>query len=368
MKRVVVIGASTAGLYCAWKLASAGVETWLIDPSSPYRKADRTLILTPVFWNFLPDFPRHQVRHWIEGFQLVHGQTILNVPLAEPDLVIDRADLLNFLYQRVAHLGVHILKQVRFAGIPGPNRIAYRTANTREESIENVTHLVIADGVHSPVSRILGLPRYPSLPILQAKVKPPDGFDSNWSTCWFDPHQTPYFFWYIPHGANEGVLGVVTRANQPIRRLLDDFADFHGFHPTGYQSGRVASFQPRTRTTFKKNNICIYRVGDAAGHVKVTTVGGTVTGLWGAAIIAEKILIGRATRNNGLYQELITHWAIRRILNQFRGRDYEILFRGLGPQLRRFLGEIDRDMIGQNLLKLFRAQPTLFLRFMGYLV
>lgn len=367
MKRVVIVGASSAGLYCAWKLASAGIETWLIDPSTSYCKANRTLIITPSFWHFLPDFPRHYVRNWIYGFHLIQEQTELRIPLKNHDLVIDRAELLNFLYHRVLNTKVRLLRPARFLGISGSNQISFRMDQDTRDFIDNVTHLILADGVHSPASRYLGLPLYPSLPVLQARVEPPNGFNPNWATCWFDPHKTPFFYWYIPHNSNEGVLGVVTKPNQPIRYLLDEFADFHGFKLIDYQSGRVASFHPRIRFSFKMHNIKIYRIGDAGGHVKVTTVGGTVSGLWSADNIVGKILENPYLQTKGLYKELLIHWIIRRILNQFRSRDYEFLMRNLGPQLIRFLGEIPRDNIGKYSMKLFFTQPALFFRFIGYL-
>lgn len=195
------------------------------------------MILTTVFWNCLLDFPRNKVRYWIEGFHLIQGRTALNVLLADPDLMIDRADLLNFLYARVAYLGAQILKQVRFAGIPDPNGIVFWTAYNRRNSIDHVTHLVIADGVHSPSSRVPGLHRFPMIPILQTTVIPPAIFDLGRFTCWFDPHQTPFSFRFTPHGTGERVPDVVTRVNQPIRRLLDDFTELHRFHPSDSRAG-----------------------------------------------------------------------------------------------------------------------------------
>ena len=60
------------------------------------------------------------------------------------------------------------------------------------------------------------------------------------------------------------------------------------------------------------------RVG--ASHVKVTTVGGLVTGLWGARAAAESILkntsYAKALRR--LNRELWLHELIRRVLNRFR--------------------------------------------------
>ncbi len=68
----------------------------------------------------------------------------------------------------------------------------------------------------------------------------------------------------------------------------------------------------------------VMMVGDAAGHVKVTTVGGTVSGLSGARAAARAIL-----RESGYHRELrpltfelTLHWLIRRLWNRFSEEDY----------------------------------------------
>src|SRR5439155_34560 len=59
----------------------------------------------------------------------------------------------------------------------------------------------------------------------------------------------------------------------------------------------------------------VYLVGDAAAQVKVSTVGGIVTGFRGALGVSEALLQnGKSRELAALRRELGTHWLIRRAL------------------------------------------------------
>ena len=106
----------------------------------------------------------------------------------------------------------------------------------------------------------------------------------------------------------------------------------------------------------------IYLVGDAAAHVKVTTVGGIVTGFRGALGVAETILHGRTSGVlRQLRRELGWHRLLRRSLGHFRQHDYELLLDVLNPGAKGVLGALTRDEAGRVLLRLCLAQPRLIL-------
>ena len=67
-------------------------------------------------------------------------------------------------------------------------------------------------------------------------------------------------------------------------------------------------------------------MGDAAAQVKVSTVGGIVTGFRGALGVAEAILNGGASRElRSLRRELDFHLLLRRSLHGFQQSDYSYL-------------------------------------------
>src|SRR5439155_786974 len=106
----------------------------------------------------------------------------------------------------------------------------------------------------------------------------------------------------------------------------------------------------------------VYLVGDAAAQVKVTTIGGVITGFRGARGVAEAILNGgRSAELRALRRELGTHWLIRRALHHFQQVDYSRLVDLLDASARESLGEITRDDAVRLLWSVARRQPRLLL-------
>jgi flavin-dependent dehydrogenase len=106
----------------------------------------------------------------------------------------------------------------------------------------------------------------------------------------------------------------------------------------------------------------VYLVGDAAGHVKATTVGGVVTGFRGALNVVDDILNNRKDLNiNGLRRELGLHKFIRKSLHGFTQQDYVKLLDILNPSTLRSLSAFSRDETPRLLFHLFLKQPRLLL-------
>jgi len=102
-------------------------------------------------------------------------------------------------------------------------------------------------------------------------------------------------------------------------------------------------------------------IGDAAGQVKVTTVGGTVTGLWGAQAAAEALIRGvpYAWTLRSLKRELDLHWFIRRALDGLCDQDYDTLLQALNPAVQRFLAVRNRDQMAWAFVQTLALQPRL---------
>jgi flavin-dependent dehydrogenase len=103
----------------------------------------------------------------------------------------------------------------------------------------------------------------------------------------------------------------------------------------------------------------VYLVGDAAGQLKNSTVGGTVTGLWGARAAAQSLNGGRSYRKEirSLNRELDIHWLIRRLLHRMDNEGYNRLVDAIQEPVLRFLGQNDRDEMAFQFWKLIFLQP-----------
>jgi flavin-dependent dehydrogenase len=363
---VVIVGASSAGLYAGELLARAGRTVHIYDEHGALAPARRTLIVTPRLLQWVQPLPPGALLHRAYVMALASPQAQAQVRLRQPDLIVERAAFVQALARRAQEAGAEVHLGCRLVGLePHPEGALltfHHTATGGEERV--VARAVLgADGVGSRVAHLAGLPLPPTVPLLQAEVELPGGWSPTVVQCWFDVEATPYFFWGIPAASSRGVVGLIGPAGEDPRPILERFLARQGLRPLAYQSGRVALHHPCLRPWGKVGEAPVLLVGDAAGHVKVTTVGGTVTGLWGAQAAARSLLAGlpyaRALRP--LKRELDLHWLIRQALDGLRNPDYDALLGALNQPLERFLAQRNRDQMAWAFFRTLVLQPRLAL-------
>ncbi len=90
-------------------------------------------------------------------------------------------------------------------------------------------------------------------------------------------------------------------------------------------------------------------------------MGGTVTGLWGAAAAARALLRGTsyARELRPLKRELDLHWFIRALLDRLDNTTYDFLVSRISPAVRQFLSRHNRDEMARAFWKLPMLEPRL---------
>jgi flavin-dependent dehydrogenase len=201
-------------------------------------------------------------------------------------------------------------------------------------------------------------------------VELPKDMAPDTTRVWFLPEETPYFFWLIPHSPTHGVLGLIAEEENRGLISLERFLQKKSLVPVDFQSARTPLYTRWIPTHRKIGESDVYLVGDAAGHVKVTTVGGIVTGLRGALGVAEAILNGQySSELQALRKELGVHRLIRKSLHGFTQADYSRLLDILNPASKRSLGVYTRDQANKLLSNLLLRQPRfLFLGLRALLI
>lgn len=203
-------------------------------------------------------------------------------------------------------------------------------------------------------------------PILQAIVKLPNHVHPNTTQVWFEPEDTPYFYWLIPESEKQAAVGFIADEGKSARGRLERFLKRRRLKILYMQAARIPAYAHSIRPLRRMFGSDIYLIGDAAAQVKVTTVGGLVTGLRGAQAAANAIL--RRTNYlkelKPLRRELGLHLLMRLVLNRFHSWDYDRLLGLLNKKTIDLLGRYNRDQAARILWRIVVAQP----RFLSFAV
>ena len=357
-----IIGASAAGLVTARMLAERGIPVTVFERSRTIDPAERSLIVTSRLRDIMGERADGAVATEVRRFELFTDGRTAAVDLRRPDLIIRRHLLIPELARQAEAAGARLCFGSRFVGLrPAPDGISVAIeSDARGLTETTVRHVVGADGAFSKVARAAGWPQQPTVPLVQAIVDLPPAVEPHTSLVWFRPEDTPYFYWLIPESESTGALGIIGDDSRNPRRALDAFMKQKGFEAREYQGARIPLYARWIPVRRRVGAGAVYLVGDAAGQVKVSTVGGLVTGFRGAIGVALAIAGGPARRElRGLRRELDIHLLIRKTLHNFGQDDYSRLLDVIDETAAASIGHHDRDQAARVLAKVFMARPRM---------
>ncbi|HJO03718.1 MAG TPA: FAD-dependent monooxygenase [Acidobacteriota bacterium] len=355
---VAVIGGSIAGLYAAERLARRGHTVRVYDGADGLDPTCRSLIVTGALRDLLGDWAEDAIVNEIDRFELVANDKRVEVELGSPDLIIERATLIRRLAAAAEASGAeiawgHRLERMKAHG----NGIDMRFRNNGTEPTM-AGSVIGADGAFSNVARAAGWRPQRLVSLVQALVRLPSDLPPKTVRVWFVPQDTPYFYWLIPESETTGALGVIGAESSVTRALIDQFAAQQNLDVLGYQGAKIPEYAGWTSLHRRMGHGDVYLTGDAAGHVKVTTVGGVVDGLWGARAVADAIASGRRRCTaSSLRAELGMHWLIRVVLNRFGDADYRALLENVAGTSSGSLARYSRDEATKLMWDLIRRRP-----------
>ncbi|HEY4815959.1 MAG TPA: NAD(P)/FAD-dependent oxidoreductase [Candidatus Acidoferrum sp.] len=362
-EQVIIVGGSAAGFYTAAKVVQGGKRVRVLESKSGLEPESRTLIVTNHFRKQLGASANESVLNEIRRFELFTDGRSAQVALNKPDLIVERAKLIPALAREARQSGAEMSFDTRFLGLsPNANgiHVQVESSGCREEM--HATSVVGADGAASRVARTAGWAPIETVPLVQAIVRLPKDCPVDTTRVWFVPDDTPYFYWLIPESAERGALGVIGEDGRDTTRCLERFLEKRGMEPLEWQGARIPVYKRWVPMKKRLGKGDVYLVGDAAAQVKVSTVGGIVTGFRGAQAVAESILqAGRGRELLALRRELSTHWLLRRTMHHFQQEHYSRLVDLLNAATRETLSEVTRDESTRLLWNVLRRQPQLVL-------
>ena len=361
---VAIVGGSAAGLFAASLLAEGGRAVRVFERIETLEPPARTLIVTDRMRSLLGAAAEHSILNRIRRFELFTDGRSASFALNRPDLVIERRALIQALAERARRAHASIELGRRFHGLHSNGRgLALEIEDCAEGRCEEVRTgtVVAADGASSRVARAAGWAPLQTVPLVQALVGLPRDMKPDTARIWFIPHETPYFYWLIPESPTRGALGLIGDNGPAVRRHLENFLEKRKFDPIEFQGARVPLYSRWTPVRRRFGPGDVYLVGDAAGQVKVTTVGGIVTGLRGALGVARAILHGAHGELRSLRRELDLHLLLRRSLHHFQQADYSLLVDLLNDPAKQSLSRYSRDEAWKVLWNVCLRQPRLIL-------
>ena len=362
---VAVVGGSAAGLFTAYLLARANVPVRVFEQSPSIDPAARTLIVTRRMNDILGEVGSPSIVNEIRKFELFTDGRAASITLDQPDLIIERSALIHSLAKHAREAGAQIALGRNFRDLNSKNgKITLDLEHAAENSTEQFSAqtVVAADGASSRVAQAAGWPKSKTVPLVQAIVPLPKDMSPDTVRVWFVPADTPYFYWLIPESAERGALGLIGEVGSEARKHLEAFLVKRNLEPLAFQGARIPVYTRWVPVRKKLAGGEVFLVGDAADQVKVSTVGGIVTGLRGAAGVAEAILGGGASRElRELRRELDMHLLIRRAMHHFTQDDYSRLVDSLNAPAKRSLSQYSRDEALKVLWRVCVSQPRLIL-------
>ena len=343
-------------------LAAEGRDVIVVERKPDFGAPARTWIVTPALDDHLGRLPPHVAIHTTDTIEMFAGRARASVPLHPPDRIVERSALLLWLADRARAAGTEIRLSTDVRGIR-------RTAEGLEVTVTGgvqgreyrlrTRHLIGADGTRSTVAEHFGARPQKVVPIVQAKVELPAGYAPGVTRVWFDREGTRFFYWLIPESDSVGVAGLVPESTRTARPDLDRFLDRHGLRLLEYQGAVIPLHQPTRRIAWRFGDNRVLLVGDAAAHVKVTTVGGVVSGVWGAAAAARALIRGSSYSRElwGLHRELWLHDLMRWSMDRADQEAYVRMLEMMNKPLTRLLSRRNRDSMAGAVWQLMRAQP-----------
>jgi flavin-dependent dehydrogenase len=302
----------------------------------------------------------NEIRH----FELFTDGRAATVTLKHPDLIIERRTLIQGLAEEAQRSGASIELGRRFHALhPNGRGLVLEIDRCDDGNREEVRAdtIVGGDGASSRVAHAAGWAPLETVPLVQAIVPLPKDMSPDTARVWFVPQDTPYFYWLIPESPTRGALGLIGVTGPETRLHLEKFLEKRKLDPIEFQGARIPLYKKWVPVRRQLGRGSVYLVGDAAAQVKVTTVGGIVTGFRGALGVARAIVDGNFSELHTLRRELDLHLLLRRSLHDFQQADYSRLVDLLNDPAKQSLAEYSRDEAWKILWRVCLSQPRLVL-------
>ncbi|MBN1156789.1 NAD(P)/FAD-dependent oxidoreductase [Candidatus Woesearchaeota archaeon] len=354
---ITIIGAGPAGSHLAYLLAKEGKKVTIVEEHSEVGKPVQCTGLLTSDINKMTRIPDNVIVNRIKKIEVfAPNNNSFQLKLKSPELVVDRALLDKFLFEKAERAGAKGLLNHRFVDYSN-NHITIKNNNKIKKIKTDI--LVGADGPVSRVAKIAGIyGKRKFYTGMQAIVK--GNFRKDTYQVFLGKSFPGFFGWIVPESKSIARTGLATAGNP--KKYFNNFLKSAGYEEIiERHSGLIPVYSAKQK--IHGNNI--FLLGDAALQVKATTGGGIIPGIK-AAVVLKDVLINNGNyelRTVGIKKDLLLHLMMRRTLNNLTDKDYNILVEYCKDKsVREALENTTRENPVALMVKLLARQPR-FLRY-----
>ncbi len=351
---ISIIGAGPAGSYAAYLLSKDDQQVEVFEENSTIGDPIQcTGIVTSSIINMLKLSNEFIVNRIKKARIYAPDNNFIEVSLNNENIILHRKKFDQHIASLAGEEGVKFYINNRFLDIKG-NEMHIK--DTKSNTIKKVkTDILIgADGPNSQVAKATGLFGKREFWVgAQAVIK-----YKNDNAIEFFPY-VGTIGWICPENEETVRIGICAKykVSECFNAFLKEKAP--GAKILERQGGLIPIYNPKIKA--QKGNV--YLIGDAAGHVKATTLGGIIQGMLAAEAARDSIINGKDYNKEWrkkLSKDLWLALLMRKAMDKFSHQDYDYLVKLFTQEkTKEILERYDRDYPSRFILKLLFREPRL---------
>lgn len=363
-KFIVIVGAGPIGSYTAYLLAKQGHNVHVYEEHDQIGKPIQcTGLLTHDFDKFFPWVNKE--KFLVNVFQSVKVKTKnQSITVPQKEYLVSREKFDNYFADLAKSKGVKFHLNHSFLKKEQQNLVIKDKTNNQEILIKpDIT--IAADGPLSKTTKAHKIFHKNRTNYFGIQATVTGKFNPNSFEVYFgEDYCKDFFVWVVPENKNTARVGLCSKQNS--KAIFDKFIQQHKeWEIKDLQAGVIPIYLHSQ--IIQKDNFFI--VGDAAGQVKATTLGGLIPGLRAAESLANSIEPKRpvkcTTYHKGtrkLRLELLLHQKIRSTLDKFSNKDWDLLLKLINQKkTQKILQKYSRDNPFPLITWMLIKEPRFFL-------
>ncbi len=322
--KIAIIGAGPIGNYTGHLLAKRGYQ---VDIYEEHAQIGNPIQCTGLLSADFDKFQLPMDDFLVNVFSEIRVESPNHkIKIPQKEYLVCRTKFDQFFGDLAINSGANIHLSHSFLRKENKNLIIKDIQNKKEIRI-SPDIVIAADGPLSKTAKAYGLYEKSRENYFGVQAVIKGDFSEKYFTAYFSQSLCPDLFaWVVPESKTLARVGLGSKKNS--RKLYDAFMGKYNLKENEVkemQGGTIPLYSTKQR--MQKDNC--YLLGDAAGQVKATTLGGLIPGLDAAQILVDSI-INKKNYHKALdpvRRKLWLHLQIRRIMDKFSDDDWDYLLK-----------------------------------------